>query len=395
METAPWNKTAWNQGNIYADRTGTSWSYVAMSLIWNVFSFPFFYLMIYRHYQGGWDPVLLLAFFPLVGLLLAWFSVMQVAHWRQLKNPMLKLNPFPGSLGGDFGGNVYLPVDYAANHQFTLKLQCLRNEGDTTTVLWEERGMVVAEAGDTGSMIRFRFAIPDNLPESSDQDQWKLTLSCDLPGLKLQCHYTVPVYLTPEMFHTTGVVRYTPAKLNRATIPQSVVEMSQLKNARRLYYPGSRNLKLGLALLFSAALLFGLTAFPSVLAVLNTSLGYGEQKLMYLLVSPALLLTAFAIYALGNSLEIFFTFDKIISIRRVLGIPFVRSIQVQDICALISKSQNRSRSKGQTFSLQAQTTDGHNIVLGDGIHGQRIAKRIKQLIRETLNTSLEWVEPKP
>lgn len=390
MENYACKNPVWNNGRINANDYQTVWSFVAMALVWNAFSIPFFYLILSRHYHSGWDPVLLLGLFPLIGIVLAYFAVLQMVRWVRLKALTLDLDPFPGSIGGDIGGTIKLPLAYAANHQFELSLECKQTHAEP---IWQEQGKVVAENLAGQSCIKFRFAVPDGLPESDQNHVWRLRLGCDLPGLKFTCFFVVPVYQTLEKLNTTGVAGYTPAQINKTSIPHSIVELSQLKNARRLYYPSTRNYKMGIALLISSLVLMAVCSFADLTPFASTWLGQPAASIIpILLVLFTFSLTVSTIYVFSNTLEIFFTFDKVITVRRILGIPFERSISTGDICQLIRFAKSPGDKDTQTYLLKAKTADGQHITLGDGIHDAVTAQRIQQLIRETLNTSLDWTE---
>jgi hypothetical protein len=142
--------------------------------------------------------------FPLAGFWLLSVAIRKTLQVRRFGEVELRMDPLPGSLGGEVGGVLEVPVSFRPGDVFAVTLRCQRvtrrNNSSNQEVIWQETGRAVAAPGNIGTRLAFRFAVPATLPPSSDDPagshQWTVRLTADLPGIDLDHSFVIPVVAT-------------------------------------------------------------------------------------------------------------------------------------------------------------------------------------------------------
>lgn len=170
------------------------------------------YLYEYLRHYGLWVMLLIVAGLVVVALLLVWTTR---AHfrWKKFGNTPLKLDPFPGSIGGDVGGEIELRGVFGqdANLEVTLSLINFyrvgsgRYSSNMEDVVWRKSGIAdVFNSGEGKSRLQFCFQVPDGLLESDQGDSyrdyhfWRLDVEGSDGADELLRSYEIPVYETEQ-----------------------------------------------------------------------------------------------------------------------------------------------------------------------------------------------------
>ncbi|MEM8769475.1 MAG: hypothetical protein AAGE43_18715, partial [Pseudomonadota bacterium] len=177
------------------------------ALFWNAVSWPSTLVLPQELAKENY-PALLVLLFPVVGLLLLGWAVRITREWRRFGVTELTLDPYPGSIGGHVGGVLrvrHVDVDC----EFRVTLECVRSHivrsgskrRREKTVKWQANGIADARMGADGAEVRFRFDVPDGLPESDDPEQsdyhfWQLRISSQQPGIDLNREFEIGVFRT-------------------------------------------------------------------------------------------------------------------------------------------------------------------------------------------------------
>ncbi len=354
--------------------------------------------------------ILLALVFPLVGLGMLGSAVRKTLEWRRFRRLELVLDPFPGSLGGDIGGTLDLPLRYRPGFLFKLNLACCRvylkstSDGTETRedVIWDRQGLAETKATLDGTRLAFRFAVPGDLAESEaksdDYKRWSLHIHGALPGADLDRLYIIPVFRTggqktrqriPESHE--GLVGAPPSSL-----PANLVRLQRDAYGIELYYPALRNL--------SATLLFGLLSavFVGASIFLTSAIRWSamDDSLLWFLFENlfgliplimsvvfwgvALAMTLGTLYMLGNSLRVRVTGEEIVSRRRVFGIPLqtrrIASDQVRTLAVEAPMRHGPATRSTKFQSLIAKGPGREKVSVAEGIRDPAILAELRRIV---------------
>lgn len=207
---APWlNYPAWADNKIRSaqkSKVKFTWFFAG---IWNALALPLSIFVVPENLARGNYVVLVALIFPIVGLGLLRWAIKTTADFRRYGDPVLVLDPFPGSIGGDFGGCVEIACTQQAH--FNLTLTCLNvkpnygSDNETLeTPIWQIEGASVLIPTLRGGALYFRFSIPDHLPSSEPPQskhnyiKWRLDIECAQIEPQFSRQYDVPVFATGQ-----------------------------------------------------------------------------------------------------------------------------------------------------------------------------------------------------
>jgi hypothetical protein len=384
-----------------------------MALVWNAIAQPMFWLVALKESNVELTAMLFAGLFPLVGLGLAYVAAVKWLQWRRFGNLELLMDPFPGSLGGDVGGVIEIPIRYRPAKTVELTLSCInvvvkrgrKNNSRSENVLWRERAELSVEPGMRGSRVSFRFSVPaDQLATTAPSDnciKWVVHLHRTLPGADLDQTFELPVVATGTPQQSRRVHKVSEQAANAAELPQSNVVMERTAEGLRFFYPTSRGRLMGFMMLAFGSV-FGIVpwfistnfsdyasggAFGTIFIVFG-----GFFVLVFGLI--ATLLIGFGLYSMFNSLEVDVSGEGVVSTRNVLGFKFQRSLRGADIRQLrfkISGQQGHGARATVHYLLEAVSASGKPVCLGDSIKGKPLARRLMHELGSVLGHA-EWSE---
>jgi len=201
---------------------------------WNLVAWPGVMVLPEELARENWAALLVLLF-PTVGLLLVFWAVRLTREWFRYGVTELRLDPYPGAIGGHVGGTIKVQgVDPGC--EFQVLLECVRSFVKTSsgerkreaTVIWQTKGLAEA-AGASGFVdVRFRFDVPDGLPASEDPDQddyhaWHVKLICHQADVVLDRQFEIAVFQTAEKSRHLGVDTTARAKTGAERVLSSAL----------------------------------------------------------------------------------------------------------------------------------------------------------------------------
>jgi len=107
----------WKDGRVRSAAKKTIWMSLLFGIVFIGISLPAV-LDMTKEYDDGNHMILLVLLFPLVGVSALIYCLYSIFAWRKFGSTELVLDPVPGSVGGDFGGYVDVPVSWKNSHQF-------------------------------------------------------------------------------------------------------------------------------------------------------------------------------------------------------------------------------------------------------------------------------------
>ena len=357
--------------------------------------------------DGGNHAAWIALLFPLVGLLMLASAIRRTVDWRRVGRLALALDPFPGSLGGDVGGSVDLPMRYDLTRRFRVALACSRlyetGSGDSRStsekVLWDRNGIADTQPTHVGTRVSFRFTPPDDLPESEaksdDYHQWAVRIRTDEDKPRFDRLFVIPVFATGAIqseqrvkdSHETLVdvpMPDMPTRGMRFERTPYGLDMSffMLRNSGIKLVFGIFGIICLVVAGFLGGFLFDLGADGPIVIFMATIAGF--MALMFGLIG--LLLVLLFIWEIGNSYTVRITRDEIAVARRFFGLPVGRrSFSAASLTSLDWKVGARAgRGAGSTKyqRLIARGSGAAKLTVADGIKDPAVARHIEKTIVE-------------
>lgn len=408
----------WRDGRIVSKLRTDIWIYWLMAFFWNSISSLPMIIFLPREIGRGNYPALLGLFFPIVGIGLIVTAVRKTLQWRKFGQLALVMDPFPGSIGGDVGGTIEVPIAFGRKKEFRMSLSCIhvtitrgKNRYKTEKLLWQEHGKTTTEIGADGTRLKFKFHVPKELPVSElpsyNFHQWIVRVQAELPGIDLDRSFMIPVFdmETPLLSKLDA----TPAVQAPARSLYRAVKVNRMANKLILIYPAARNRKNGLMMLlmgmvFMSMVIFVFSGFfhsssPSSFGGVATiwNLLAAEAAIMFPIFGLiGLMMILYPIYLLGNSLSVHIGNGSLQTVRKIFGITVLtRVVQISGIESIQLKwtSQRGEGVDAKVFyTVKAHTNNGKKITVGDGIEGLREAEEIKKMISEACNLKDTWMK---
>lgn len=397
-ETAekPWLARAeWADNQILS--AARTWVYVLwfVAVIWNALSIPAT-IAVPEVWRDEGALALIILLFPLVGLGLLYWAVRKTLEWRRFGATPLRMDPFPGAIGGDVGGEIELGVAYVPNMACEVTLSSLysyvsgsgKNRSRHEEVKWQDSGYAQVDRATRGIRLRFRFSVPEGLhpseEEEGDYHLWRLNIKAELPGVDLDRSYTIPVYATAEKSR----LRYLDSTME---VPRGAPEMTAesllplRRNARvqELFYPMFRQPGVSLVLLVVG------TVF-AITGVILWGKAQQEGGGLYFIGGIFTFLggiTAVAgFYMAFNTLYVAWDGKQVLSIRRLLGIRVQwKNAQYHELREIKLKQGATSNQKGSShrinYHVVAELAKGE-IVLAENLDSHSKAKLVVEFFRK-------------
>lgn len=382
----PWlAQQEWASSEITCNGKSGLWFIWGFTLIWNLISLPAVVAIPGELNQGN-SLILFVLLFPLFGIVMLIWAINATRSWRSFGQLRLQLDPYPGSLGGQVGGTIELPLPYDSQQRFPVNLQCLRsyetgsgkNRSRHENVIWHAHGLAHSQPSTQGgTRLRLCFEVPADLPasesHSKDYHFWRLELSADLPGVDLQRQFELPVFATAEPSRSALPLSSEHPQLTeeREAQIEAVANIEQIPGGVTMHFPmlqsaGDKFIGLVVGLFFAGA---GIGMHqqgdaPTIMVWIFTLLG-GIVALA-------------SLHSLFTSLRVQLDHNGLISQRYWLGVPCGRhQIPRADIRTLqIATSYSAQSSKGyrDVCKIYAVTRSGKKILIAMNLKGRDTAQ---------------------
>jgi hypothetical protein len=378
----PWLQNRdWNSPVIYSNAKGGIWAAWIFAIIWNGISSPALFAVSDELDKGNY-AILFALLFPLVGLgILYWAIKATLEWWRFGKTPLL-LEPYPGAIGGDVGGEIQVNTPFDPNLKYQVELACMhsyvsgsgKNRSRHESVVWQDQGSAQAQHSQVGTALRFCFSVPEDLPESQERSDryhyWRLKLHCDMPGVDLNRQFQIPVFKTGTKSTATKTASYTGSSHeDNIEAISKVMSVDELGDGLSLGFAMGRCLGMGL-FLFAIGLIF------TVAGVFAVSEGapflFG---IIFPLVGGAMLLGG--VYIPLNRLDVVINHDGIFTRRSFLGVVVKKRFIPRSQISGIELSKGSSFGQTQYYNLVVRDGLGNKHRIGESFPGLRLAEEAK------------------
>jgi hypothetical protein len=393
----PWlDNKAWRKNLISSGAKYGHWAVGAFALFWNLVTLPIFWNIEEIVARIPDEPVILVAFlFPAIGLGLLWSSWVMFQRWRKFGPTPLVLDPFPGSLGGHVGGWIDTRIPYDAVQHYAVTLACLKSSVSgsgkdrkrSESVKWQTDGICHTERSGNGTLLRFRFDIPEDLPASDmlrtgTYYLWRAHIAAELDGPDFNRGFEIPVFPTAERSTIEeGTESHAATQDLAMEGVESIAEITAIPGGIEAWFPAFQRPAQGFA-----TIVFGMFFAGAGLGVGFADDGGVVIPVVFTLVGSLILL--YGIWYLGKALMVGVTEEQVRCRRFLFGYPLAtKTLPRADFkCFEIHEGATMSSGNKTTvfYQLHALGRDGQKLVVAE-----RLTSRAEvELLKETFETYL-------
>ncbi|THB71991.1 MAG: DUF3592 domain-containing protein [Desulfobulbaceae bacterium] len=407
-QTKAWrNKKEWQSESIHSGAKSSTLFFWVFALFWNFVSSFVLFVLPEEVANGNYLALIALAF-PLVGIFLLYKAIKMSLELRRFGDVVYKMDPYPGSIGGNIGGTVDIPGNELYGAEFTVEIACGyshvsgsgKNRSRRESIKWSEGGRAKVERTMDGVRLRFKFDIPDNLPEADIAQRgnyyfWRLTIKAVLAGPDLERSFTIPVFKTAE------ASRFIRHDISKQVEEQEQEKAIQIKNALhgghfdsaglpyhlKIYLDG-RTITIYQPMLRNKLIALFLLAFGGTFGFVSASVVSGFSSGMLSTILTALFTVPFmavavgtlglAFYLLANSLSAWIDGNTIAATRSLLLLPVrTKSMATIDFTSFSIKQTSFSgqgAKRNNYYKIMAHSSGGKTITVAEGINGQTVAQ---------------------
>jgi hypothetical protein len=242
-----WRKD-WADGAVVSNSNALSYAMLVFALIWNAISIPAFVVVIERRLYRTSPIVLVVALFPLIGVLLFVSAAYKVLRAHKYGQSRVMLNHIPIPIGTRFTGEIVTRLKERPANGFVVALACVRrvttgsgrNNTTTESVVWRDELRVNSASAiptNDGLRIPFAFTPPDEAEPSderviSNRVIWRLDVSAEVPGIDFADSFELPVFQVGEARHEAEVRRFAPSESDAAAWRPAAESKIRIENTR-------------------------------------------------------------------------------------------------------------------------------------------------------------------
>lgn len=259
----PWlDDNKWTNGQIHSDAKKSFYVIFWFALIWNLFTFPLAYFTMADVYSGWhfnrFDPALAVLLFPFIGLVMANMAYKTYRQWATFGILNLTLDPYPGSIGGEVGGHIELPVPWKSGYNITVALNNVHhsisrssnNSSHSQSVVYRKHCSVHYEPSSVGIRIYFKCPVED-LPEVHESEdakgnsyyRWVVSIKSEFKKSQKPFNrdFDIPVFRMSSPQTSSLSVNTSIPTINAEDIQQEQVIIKKGSRSLDLFFPASRN----------------------------------------------------------------------------------------------------------------------------------------------------------
>ena len=392
MQTWWREKKAWRTNNIKSSAKSAVYALWGFTIFWNLISVTPFLGEDNVLSQMSRKPEAAVVFlFPIVGLVMLGWSIRATRQWKRFGKTPLVMDPFPGCIGGQVGGQVSLRLPYSKSHEFNVTLSCRKsymtgsgkNRRRTESVIWQSEGVAHHERGPLGTRLSFRFDVPEDKSETEPDDQqsyilWKVNLNAKLQGADFEREYIIPVFKTeaPMLSSIKEGTEHHP--LTQSQAEEGIYSVAQIKTVNdgvEAFFPALQRPVPGISLsafgaLFTAAGLFaGYMGAPLILPIIFSTVGLG--------------IFFGGIFYLAKSLHVQVNVQGIKARRFLFGYPITTRVIDADVLKSIDIVQGSTMQQGNkttvVYQVIASSHAGKKARLAERLTKRTEAERLKEM----------------
>ncbi len=380
----PWTMyDEWNSDTILSNAKLGNTAMLVFALIWNLISWPTMFAIIEPVSKGDYLPLVALLF-PIAGTYLAWLWYKGRRAYK-LTGPMpLTLDPYPASIGGQFGAIIRLNSNDLSqlsdlHKNAKIKVENVhtyqRGSGDSRKtyhdVIYEQSMVPSVVRVDGGLELRFCFDLGDehqvsDPPLDSSRKTWKVRLTANAnDGTAIEREYQdIPVFVTNQKSSINDAQAY--AATSHATaqasqeLVQTILEVQPDTRGHRLNFPAYKSKSM---LLFAAV------------GLVFVAIGLAIPDVVFNIVFPLLggPLAIAGVYTFARSLDVRIGAEGITSTRSVFGYAFKPKFLPSYAFEKFEKKKSSSSTTGNKttdyYQIFAHSTDGSKVLVAEALEG--------------------------
>ena len=387
----PWTEYAEWLDPIKKDNQKTA-NFVGLgfALVWIALTSVGFFAAI----QESWFYGVFVLVFIAPGFYFLFKCIESIKSYRQTGLMPLSLDPFPGSVGGQLGGVIYVDKRFTAPPKNTdIEVQCVRkirrrnDDESSEKKVWYRSAKFNWEMGEFGWQLRFCFDIPNDQtvsspPLDSNGIEWRVTLNAETEsGIEFKRRYDdIPVFATGRNASFNDLIAdHVAASIieQHQSLVADVLDLQSDHRGYSLYYPMLRS---------------WLGGIFAIVGLFFTVVGLNIPDIIFNIVFPLLGIPCFlgGLYSLGNSLKVRIGAEGISSQRKLFGFALKPQFLASFDYEKFKKKQSHSTSTGsettEYFSILAIGKSKQKITVATDIEGEMGAKaaieKLESVIKE-------------
>ncbi len=379
MQDKVWlTKKAWADNSIKSGANSLVLVLWAFAIIWNVVSLVVWLQIPELLNRAGRDPVIYVVFlFPLTGIYLVFYALKASRERYRFGQTPLVLDPFPGSIAGHLGGGIETNIPYTGQIKNQITAQCIysyvtgtgKNRSRSESVRWQNRGSCHLDQSACGTLFKFRFDLPDDLPESEidrstkNYHFWRILLEAEAPAGKLSRYFIVPVYKTAQrsQFLRAATEDHHSTLAEAEAGINLVADIRPLHNGIEVWYAPFQRPAQGISMLLFGLFFSGGGLFAGYL---GAPLFF---PIVFSIVGGFILLAG--LHYLGKALLVRVTTEGIETKRFLFGISISgKRIDNENFASFDIRQKGSMQSGGKTtilYNLIALSRDGQEITVAE------------------------------
>lgn len=186
---------------------GLIWGF---AIFWNLITAPALFAFTDELGKGN-QMIWFVLLFPLAGLYLIGMAIHKTLDWRRFGQMEVRLEPYPGAIGGDVAGTIHLATPLPAGTPIKVSLDCVHHyshgKNSSQNIVWQHNGLFEPLQSSRSITVQFLFEVPSDLPQSSTASTstgssnyhvWTLRVNAELPGVDLVRQIELPVFPSEE-----------------------------------------------------------------------------------------------------------------------------------------------------------------------------------------------------
>jgi len=355
------------------------------AIFWNLIAIPTGINCIVEFLDGN-TVALVGLLFPLVGAGLVFWAVKETAKWRRFGPAPLQLDPYPGAIGGQFGGTIDVKLPYDRAHAFKVTLQCLesyytgsgKDRKRRENCVWQREGYAHTQRSSYGTLLELLFDVDTGLPESEPEANryhlWRLHVVAELTGADFDRSYEVPVFATgaSAVQVRSSSENHEQALQEREQLLDSALDIQQIPGGIAMHYPAFKSAGAKLV-----GIIFGAVAFTAGYFIDADFMGPLFMGIGAVVVLPCL-------YFLLTSLDVTFNRQQLITQRKLLGINLSSTSVARSELTHLEIAESYSSQSGNShatfYKVQAHRCNGRPVTIGYSFKGEAVAKQALESI---------------
>jgi hypothetical protein len=382
----PWlTRRRWASATIKSSGKTTmifAWCFAAC---WNLIAIPVGINCIAEFLEGN-TVALIGLLFPLVGAGMVLWAAKETVKWRRFGLALLQLDPYPGAIGGQFGGTIEVTLPYDRAHRFKVTLQCLESYYTGTgkdrkrreNCIWQREGYAHTQRSRQGTTLELLFNVDAGLPESEPQANryhlWRLNVVAELPGADFDRSYEVPVFATGA--HSAQVRNasedHQQAQQEREQLLDSALNIQQIPGGIAMHYPSFKS-----AVAKLTGVLLGVVACVGGYFMDASFMGP-----LFMLIGTVIVLPC--LYFLLTSLDVTIDRQQLLTQRKLWGVNLsttrVPRSELTHLNIAESYSSQSGNSHATYYKIQAHRCHGKPVTIGYSFKGEAVAKQALESI---------------